>query len=168
MHYSKLVFLLILAFSLASPSFAGTVEWSSAAMACTPTSSTVAEGRYVTTAGRVKFKKGKFGLISFICPVTRKLKKGSYILKSHTTLTGSRGQTSITLRKSKKDSNSISNILTANISLAKTANKHQSQKSGPKKLIFDTNKFYYWVQLTIKKSNARGERAIHGVELIRQ
>lgn len=169
MRHSKLFYLLIILLSTTAAAIADTVEWSSAAMACTPTSRTVAEGKYVTTAGRVKFRKGKTGSISFVCPITQKLKRGSYILKGHTTYAGGgNGQTLIALRRSKKDGYGVTNVVNADIYFAAPPNKHRSQSGGNKNLVFDTAKFYYWVQLTIKKSDSNGERAIHGVELIRQ
>lgn len=166
MRYLK-IFLVVLTFSTTIPALAETVEWSSAAMACTPTSSTVAEGRYVTTAGRVKFKEGQVGTISFVCPVSGELRNGSYILKAHTT-SGGPGKTFVNLRRSKKDSFSVTTILDADIYIAIPNNKHESQKSGRGQVVFNTKEFYYWVQLTVKKSDASGELAIHGVELLKQ
>jgi len=172
MRHSRLFFLLILLLSTATPSFAETVEWSSVAMACVPTASTLAEGRYVTTAGRVKFKKGKLGSISFICPISNKLRSGSYILKGYTThssdVARTDGQARITLRKSKKDAYLISNVLGSDVFRLILGTKYRTQESFPKQLTFDTNSFYYWVQLTLERNGVRGEAAIHGVELIRQ
>ena len=170
MRRSNLIFLLILTICIVKPSFAETVEWSSAAMACIPTANTVAEGRYVTSAGRVKFKNNKFGLISFICPVSKQLRDGAYILKAHQTI--GRSVTAIVLRQSIKDSDSVSNILDANIYKVVTGSKYSIKWSGNplKKLKFNNKKYYYWVQITIKKRSNIGtdETAIHGVELIRQ
>jgi hypothetical protein len=43
--------------------------WSINPMSCTPISDTLREQKYITTGGRVKFKDGVIGLISFICPI---------------------------------------------------------------------------------------------------
>ena len=170
MRHANLVLPLILAFGIVTPSFAETVEWSSAAMACTPTASTVEQSRYVTTAGRVKFKDDKYGLISFICPVSKQLRNGEYVLRSH--LTNGRSIISIVLRQSTKDGYSVANILDADIFFTQGGSKYSIQHSGNplKTLSFDNKKYYYWVQITIKKSKNIGAdtQAIHGVELIRK
>lgn len=169
MWHSKLFCIWVLTFFVISSSFAETVEWSSVAMACVPISNTVEEGKYVTTAGRVKFKDRKSGLISFICPVTQELRSGEYTLKGHTT---GFGLPTIVLRQSEKDNYSVINMLNADIYFGVPGNKYGTQHSGThKQLNFDSKRFYYWVQITIKKSNNADTgvpTAIHGVELIRK
>src|SRR4051794_16207312 len=63
------------------------VKWSSPAMACVPTSTTAEEARYITTAGRVKFKDDAPGSLSFICPVSNRLPDGRYAVAGMVNLT---------------------------------------------------------------------------------
>ncbi|MCI5123610.1 MAG: hypothetical protein D3925_03820 [Candidatus Electrothrix sp. AR5] len=109
-----------------------------------------------------------FGSITFICPVSQPLKKGSYILKAHTSYTIGKSQASIILKKSKKDDYSIYTVLDAIIHLPEPGSKYRTQYSGPQRIEFKFKEFYYWVELTINKDEAIGDQAIYGVELIRE
>lgn len=62
------------------------VVWSTPAMACVPTATTAAEAKYVTTGGRIKFKDGHSGTLSFVCPVSVPIPGGTYVLEGRANL----------------------------------------------------------------------------------
>ncbi len=144
--------------------------WSSAAMACVPTAQTIAENKYVTTAGRVKFKEGYTGTISFICPVTRSLKKGKYNLIMVAKLNGGSSVPSARLVEQKGSTYQIKNLLVSDQLIPSgLSTGYDAYWSDQKEINIDINGYnYYWVQLSIKKITEAGSgHAIEGVKLIR-
>ena len=171
--YSGLTLIIIYLFS--QTTFARERMWSSAAMACAPTAQTIAEKKYVTTAGRVKFKEGYTGTISFICPVTRTLKKGNYNLIMVAKLNGGSSVPTARLVEQQGSIYKIKNLLVAgNLIPSGFPSGHPSAGydaywSDVEEINIDIDSNnYYWVQLTINKSASAGSgHAIEGVKLVR-
>jgi hypothetical protein len=169
------LFTLVVIYLFSHPVFADENMWSSAAMACVPTAQTIAENKYVTTAGRVKFKDGYTGTISFVCPLTRSLKKGKYNLIMVAKLNGGSSVPSARLVEQRGSKYQITNLLVAdNLIPSGFPSGHPSAGydaywSDKKEINIDIDGYnYYWVQLTINKQNEAGAgHAIEGVKLVR-
>lgn len=148
---------------------AETTEWSVVAMNCTPSHSTVQQNRYITTAGRVKFKPGATGLISFICPLTSQLPTGKYKLKAFQSVgTGTAG---VELRRAHVRSGAVSTMLAGAIFLKVPSDEMGVLHSGnPQNTInFDLENFVYWVQITIRTNNPSAQSpSVLGAALSRQ
>lgn len=155
--------------SLSIPAFADTIEWQSTAMACVPTGGTVEQKRYVTTAGRVKFKPGKAGIIRFICPVSRPLPSGEYALRGRIKspipdLFG----ISLLLRKANNSSGNVSTVLSAKRVRTGNVSGFRTATSDSKVINFDFDRDTYWVVISYRRDNAQGETlSVLSVQLIR-
>lgn len=134
---------------------ADTVEWSAAAMTCTPSATTIAQNKYVTTAGVVKFKPNESGRIVFLCMVSSPLPDGTYFLAgqieaaspNHTGL-------KMQLRRRHKVSGAISNIASAaTVSIADQPLRRFASQF-PTDINFEFDKFVYWIQITMDKESA--------------
>ena len=160
----------LLLLALATPALAETTVWSAVAMACTPTHTTAAQNRYVTTGGRVKFKPGATGVISFICPVTTKLPSGRYKIKGFYSQ-GGITEHHVQLRRAHVRTGAVSTLLSGDISAVspseKIAVRHSGNPQG--KISFDLQNFVYWVQITLKTSDASAQSSSAlGAALARQ
>ncbi len=155
--------------SLSVPALADTIEWQSTAMACVPTGGTVEQNKYVTTAGRVKFKPGQSGSISFICPVSRPLPSGEYVLRGRIkTPIPDRFGISLSLRKANNSSGNVSTVLSVNSVQTGNVSGFRFASSAHKAIDFDFGRDTYWVQISYRRDNAQGETlSILSVQLIR-
>jgi len=148
------------------------VVWSTTAMTCTPTSTTAEQRKFVTTAGRVKFKDNAFGQISFLCPITRSFPKGKYAIQgafTHPDATYGKGN-SLQLRRANKLTGAVSTILSATIRAEQypPGKKWGTVMSPPKDITFDMQKYVYWVSFSVSRPTAAGEsQAFLGVEIVR-
>jgi hypothetical protein len=118
-----------------------------------PSGTTVREGKYVTTGGRVKFDEGEQGTITFLAPVSVPLAAGTYTLRGHIVRTvpdllGSE----LLLRQVSHVGGNVSTLLScetvASSSTGGVVNNVRFTDSETKKLTFDLSKFYYWVQIS--------------------
>lgn len=122
-------------------------------MSCTPTSGTLAELKYITSAGRVKFKKGVTGLISFVCAIPP-FKKSAGLDASNLTMDyyqGSfGGQISAKIRRVHRKSGAVEDVVSVK-SVRGGDTKHFRSVSGHNgsKISFDD--FSYYVQFTLKQ-----------------
>ena len=155
------------------PTFAETVEWQSTAMACIPTSTTAEQNRYITTAGRVKFKPGKSGLIAFMCPVSRPLPTGKYKIrgriKTESKTPLNLNDIGISLRSAHNVTGAVKTVLRANNVENANGNKFRFDDSLTKKIKFDFRNFTYWVSLSYRRKTGNSrELSILSVQLIRK
>jgi len=158
---------------VAFPSLASaqSVVWSMTAMTCTPTSTTAEQQKFVTTAGRVKFKDNAFGQISFLCPVTRSFPNGKYAIKGAFTrpnATYGKGN-SLQLRRANKLTGAVSTILSATIRQEQypPGKKWGAVMSPPKDITFDMQNYFYWVSFSVSRPTAAGEsQAFLGAEIV--
>ena len=154
--------------SFSAPALADTIEWQSTAMACVPTATTVEQNKYVTTAGRVKFKPGQSGKITFICPVSRPLPSGEYVLRGRIkTPSPDRFGMSMSLRKANNSSGNVTTVLSVNMVQTGSVSGFRTASSILKAVDFDFDRDTYWVQISHKRDNAPGTLSILSVQLIR-
>ena len=152
---------------------ANQVVWSTPAMGMVPTSRTVREGKYVTTAGRVKFDLGQTGTISFIAAVTTALPAGEYALRAllereSPDLFG----TKITLRKARRFGGEVSTILTCGpgVQGGSVSNNIRFSDSASNRFALDLDADFYWVQVDdVEQTPITSQtiKATLGVSLIR-
>lgn len=131
------------------------VVWSTPAMACIPTATTAAEAKYVTTAGRIKFKDGHSGTLSFLCPVTVPLPNGTYVLAARAN-PPSADQTGLgfALRQADLDSGVVSTPIETDTIEASTQSASAFRlivNAVPGSVSFHTGNNIYWVQITHKR-----------------
>ncbi len=168
MLFTRIFFLCTAIVLFAAPALAQSTVWSAVAMACTPTHTTVEQNRYITTAGRVKFRPRATGNITFICPVTSQLPRGKYKISGFYSGTGSIG---VQLRRAHVRSGAVSTILSGDIFFTSSNYKMSEVHNGYSQntLSFDLRNFVYWVQITIKNNRSGAQsRAILGAALTRQ
>jgi hypothetical protein len=171
----KQIFLAMIALVLFVSGFPGIasakVVWSMIAMTCTPTSTTAMQRKFVTTAGRIKFKKNAFGSISFLCPITPTIRSGKLAVEGKFTwpsATFGKGN-SLVLRRANKRTGAVETILNAVIRMDHPQSKKWGTVSSPpKKIEFDFEKFFYWVQFSVSRPTSGGESpAFLGVQIVR-
>ncbi len=161
---------LLLGVFFSIPTFADTVEWQSTAMTCVPTSQTIEENKYVTTAGRIKFKTGKFGLISFLCPVSKPMPAGKYTLRGKIkTPAPDLFGIAIQLRRAHNVTGDVATVL--NVSGVQQGNitkNFRSTDSARKQVKFDFIEYTYWVQISYKRNSANSDSlSVLSVQLLR-
>jgi hypothetical protein len=148
------------------------VVWSTPAMGMVPSSRTVREDKYVTTAGRVKFDVGKSGRITFVASLTTPFPQDTYHLLAHVErpgpdLAGAR----ITLRRARRADGAVDTVLTCDsVQSGPTTNNVRFARSPDRELAIDLNTYYYWVQVddeTSVPATAQTVRATLGVSLVR-
>ena len=149
-----------------------TTVWSTPAMGMVPTSETVRENKYITTAGRVKFKVGEAGKITFIAPVTVSLPSGEYALRAQLerTVPDLLG-TEIQLRRARRGDGAVETILACvGVQGGPVTNNVRSTSSPIKTLAVDLSQHFYWVQVTDVNNNPATPEsvdAVIGVEIVR-
>jgi hypothetical protein len=149
-----------------------TVVWSTPAMCMVPTARTAEENKYVTTAGRIKFKVGESGKITFLAPVQVPLPEGRYTLRAHLERrTPDLFGTTIQLRRARRAGGAVETVLScAGVQGGSVQNNVRFSDSPTKSLKVDLDEFYYWVQVTdVNESPATSDSvdAVLGVGLIR-
>jgi hypothetical protein len=151
-----------------------TTVWSTPAMGMVPTAETVREDKYVTTAGRVKFKVGQAGKITFVAAIPFPLPKGQYVLRAHLErkvpdLFG----TEILLRRARHAGGNVETLLKCvgvQGAIGDPQNNVRFSDSESKSLEVDLNEHYYWVQVTDVNATVAtvdSVDAVVGVGLIR-
>lgn len=170
MKNSLFIGLILLVMSVATKVTAQTVVWQSVAMACVPTSNTVSQDKYVTTAGVVKFKPERTGRISFICPVNFPLEEGEYYLggRIKTPFPDLFGIT-LQLRKKHNVTGAVETVLSVNsVQRGDITNEFRFSTSAPKRISFDFEESAYWVQITYSRNNGgTASLSIASVQLTR-
>ncbi len=148
------------------------IVWSTPAMCMVPTADTVKENKYVTTAGRIKFKVGESGRITFVAPVQIPLPEGRYILRAQLErripdLFG----TTIELRRARRGNGAVETVLSCvGVQAGPVQNNIRVSDSPAKNMKIDLNEFFYWVQVTdVNQTPATPDSvdAVLGVGLIR-
>ena len=148
-----------------------TKEWSMIAMACTPTHTTAEQRRYVTTGGKIKFKDGASGTISFICPISETLKNGSYHVQGHFAWPSSKfGKgNSLQLRTMDKRTGAVSTVLNATTAIDGRNTKWGTLLSKNKLVGFGNEHQDYWVQFSLSRPTGKGESpSFSSVSLIKR
>jgi len=149
-----------------------TIVWSMPAMCMVPTASTAQENKYVTSGGRIKFKVGESGKITFVAPVQIPLPEGKYALRAHLErkvpdLFG----TTIQLRRARRVGGAVNTVLScAGVQSGSVQNNIRFSDSPTKSMKLDLDEFYYWVQVTdVNRTPAARDSvdAVLGVGLIR-
>lgn len=133
--------------------------WSSTAMGCTPTHSTAEQQRYVTTGGKVKFKDGASGSISFVCPITETLRNGEYYVEGNFTNPSfmfGKGN-SLQLRTMNTHTGAVSTVLNARTAIDGRGTKWGRVMSTSKLIGFENDRHVYWVQFSISRPTGEGE-----------
>lgn len=130
------------------------IVWSINPMSATPTSNTLSEAKYITTGGRVKFKQGKTGTISFICQIPpfkdfSGLDFASIAMDYYQEVFY--GSMSASIRRANRKTGAVQNVVTVKSTRGgrETSFKSVSNHCG---CDLDFNKFSYWVQFTLKRS----------------
>lgn len=148
-----------------------TIVWATPAMCMVPTAETARENKYVTTGGRVKFKVGESGMISFVAPIHISLPEGRYALRAHIERTvPDLFGTTIQLRRARRAGGGVETILSCSKVQTGTAIVVRHADSDPKMMKVDLDEFYYWVQVTNKIDTPMTDDivdAVLGVGLIR-
>ena len=149
-----------------------TVIWSTPAMCMVPTSETVRENKYVTTAGRVKFNVGESGKITFLAAVQTSFPQGSYALRAHLERTvPDLFGTTIQLRRAHRVTGAVETILScAGVQAGPVQNNIRFSDSPVTSMKVDLDEHYYWVQVTDVNqtpATAASVDAVLGVGLIR-
>jgi hypothetical protein len=158
------------------------VVWSCNAMAAVPAISAVRNQLYEVRAGRVIFKEGKSGTINLFCPITRDL--GPSLRSLHLTYRdgdGHKGKTSsvtAAIRRVNKKTGHVtsfkfgtvsSNDVAAPDSGPKGWKTHQSARASETLLNqnhhMDLGNFYYYVQITMRRTDDKVPLAVMGVYL---
>jgi hypothetical protein len=115
-----------------------------------PTSETAQENKYLTTAGRIKFKLGASGKITFVAPVQIPLPEGTYALRAQLErkdpdLFG----TTIQLRRARSFDGAVDTLLSCvGVQAGSVENNVRFSDSPVKSMKVDLDKFYYWVQVS--------------------
>jgi hypothetical protein len=148
------------------------VVWSTPAMCMVPASRTVREGKYITTAGRVKFDVGQSGRITFFAAVASPLPEGEYVLRAHLERTiPDRFGTTIALRSARHAGGAVSTLLSCvGVQRDPVKNNVRFTDSDRKKLAIDLDTYYYWVQVDDNQATpvtTETVKATVGVSLIR-
>jgi hypothetical protein len=143
------------------------VKWSVAAMTCVPSSSTAKENKYVTTAGRVKFKNDATGTIVFICPVSAPLPDGKYRLNARVKKGMPPSELDVNLREAHKSTGAVNALISAD-SVSSVVSYDFSIYSGQADIDFQFEDTFYWVQFAInRESTAVPAWSVLGLELVR-
>jgi hypothetical protein len=125
------------------------IIWSVPAMCMVPTAETARQNKYVTTAGRIKFRAGQSGTIAFLAPVNVPLPQGEYFLRAHLerTVPDLLG-TKIQLRRARRSNGAVSTLLTCvGVQRGPVQNNIRITDSDAKKFELDLDTYYYWVQV---------------------
>lgn len=149
-----------------------TVVWSTLAMCMVPTADTVKEHKYVTTAGRVKFRIGESGTIAFLAPVQVSLPQGSYILRAKIVREAPNlAGLSIQLRRARLGNGAVDTLLScSSVQTGSVQNNIRSSDSSVKNMKVDLDTFFYWAQVTLVNNTPATADTIDsvlGVSLIR-
>lgn len=153
---------LVASLATASSASAEKPVWKSIAMACVPTSETVANGVYVTSAGRVKHEPGKLGTISFVCHFYEALSVSSqkqYRLRAYVNRVSNhpavREYATATLRAARDKTGEVVTVLETENDNFLSSNEPMVQIFSQPKLIAWSADFTYYVQLTITRDTIR-------------
>lgn len=156
------------------------VVWSSNAMACEPAGAPIARDLYDSLAGKVRFREGKSGRIALICPISDDL--GSAQLRSlrltYRDGDGKEGPSvvSAAIRRVKRSDGHIETLRNGDVS----SNDSNAVNSGPTGWathqsgapgavlghVLDLDKFYYYVQINLRRTDAAVPLGAMGVHLI--
>jgi hypothetical protein len=125
------------------------VVWSTPAMCMVPSANTAKEGKYVTTAGRVKFDVGQSGLITFLTAVTVPLKEDTYHLRALLERQSpDLFSTSIALRRARLADGAVSTLLECSkVQSGQVTNNVRTAISDEEKFAIDLDSYFYWVQV---------------------
>jgi hypothetical protein len=161
------IFPTALAIALAPVSALAEDVWSSAAMGCVPTSTTVAEARYVTTAGVVKFKDNATGLISFVCPVGA-LDNGRYYLSTWVRSSDAAiGAITVQLRARNMQDGATRTILETTAPSREGQTLFREVVSNVRNVNFADPFETYWVQISVRRQSRTAEAvSVLSVEIV--
>lgn len=177
------VFLLMLTILFIIPSAAlaqSKVVWSFDAMACEPAGAPIARDLYDSLAGKVRFREGKIGTIALICPISDDL--GNTQLRSlrltYRDGDGKEGPSvvSAAIRRVRRSDGHVATLPNGDVS----SNDSNAVNSGPTgwathqsgapgrvlNHVLDLDKFYYYVQINLRRTDAAVPLAAMGVHLI--
>lgn len=146
------------------------VEWQSVAMTCVPTATTIEQKKYVTTAGVIKFKPNESGAIVFLCPVSSPLPTGDYTLRGRIkTPQPDLFGIGLQLRKKHNVTGAVNTVLSVSgVQRGDITDSFRHADSASKRIVFDFEKFSYWVQISYKRNNANSNTlSVASVQLIR-
>ena len=128
------------------------IVWSTPAMCMVPTADTVRDNKYITTAGRIKFRVGQAGRIKFVAP----------------DLFG----TAIALRRARRGDGAVTTVLECvGVQGGSDEDNVRFSDSEGKQLEVDLDAFYYWVQVTdvnTSPATSTSVDAVLGVGLLRR
>ncbi|WP_457668881.1 hypothetical protein [Thiolapillus sp.] len=166
------------------------VGWSMDAMGCVPTEETARKNILIQVAGKVKFRKGKTGSITLICPIssaplTPETISGSASTIKQLLLTYKDGDAqapgglvSASLRFVDRKTGHIANLesISSNTPAAPNSGPGGFATYGKPKLKTNTpvpginhsfrfSKYFYFIQITLKRSSPRIPVSVMGVAL---
>ena len=171
-HFKKIMLALVALFAttLSTLVSAEEVVWSTPAMACTPSSGTVAENKYITTAGVIKYQNGKGGNIVFICPINTPLPEGYYaVLGFIKTPTSDRNWgINIQLRRRDNFSNKVETLAASTFIYSTPPSIPRGYVSSLTQRIEESRFGHtYWIQLSYRRnSNRIDDSSIVSVQLL--
>lgn len=179
--FASTLFLLVLAAYGISQAKADIV-WSCNAMAATPTPKTLDEGLVDALAGRVRFREGRAGTANLICPIGPSSEKlANFTVRSlHLTYRDGDGKegpsvVSAALRRINKATGHVETVRNGGVS----SNHDKATNSGPDGFAshqsatggqtigesLDLDRFYYYVQITLRRSDAAVPLVVQGAFL---
>lgn len=189
--WKSMIWALAVGLSFTSTAWSGIrIGWSMDAMGCVPTEETARKNILIQVAGKVKFKKGKTGSITLICPIsaaplTPETSTGSASTVKQLLLTYKDGDAgapgglvTASLRFVDRKTGHIANLGVV------SSNSPQAPNSGPKGFAtygrpnlktntpvpginhsFRFSKYFYFIQITLKRSSPNIPVSVMGVSL---
>ena len=156
-----------------APANAQSPRWAMNGAGCVPTGTTIQLENHLVVAGHVKFQSGKTGQIVLICPVSVGVGSVNRLGVSYIDSSGT-GATSgvrVQLRRIRKTTGNVETVagfdFNSNASFPSTASwAYRGAVTAAGHTLDDFNYFYY-VQVTLSRSNTIDAASIGGVELSR-
>jgi hypothetical protein len=157
----------------ATEAFAQNPKWVMDGAGCVPSDRTIKADSYIVVGGRIKFNGSRTGGIAVICPVSAGLGTVSRIGVSYRDSTGSgkSARVSTDLRRIRKTDGHVENVTGTGLTFS--SDNHATTKytfalgGSPSDHTLDDVNYYYFVQVTLVRSNATEVAEFGGVELLK-
>ena len=174
-HAFSIITAAVAAMMLAAPqpAKAQSPRWAMNGAGCVPTGTTIQLENYLMVAGHVKFQAGKTGQIVLTCPVAVGVGNVNRLGVAYidSTGTGTASGVRVQLRRIRKTTGNVETVtgfdFNSNSSFPSTASwAHRGAGPASGHTLDDFN-YYYYVQVTLTRSNTSDSASIGGVELSR-
>lgn len=172
-HALGMLTTLVAAFMLAAPqpADAQSPRWAMNGAGCVPTGTTIQLENYLVVAGHVKFQAGKTGQITLICPVSVGVGNVNRLGVAYIDSTGTGVGSGVRaqLRRIRKTTGNVETVagfeFDSNASFPSTAAWAYRGAGVARGHTLDDFNYYYYVQVTLNRSNSSDIASIGGVEL---